>query len=232
MKKRRRPPQGALFRESLHDSLTDQLRGMILRHELKPGEWIQELQLCEALGVSRTPMREALKVLASERLVVLYPYRGASVAEIEPDAVSDLFEVQAILESQAGILACRRASDEDLKAYSGEHHRMLELFRQSDRPAYFALNQKLHSAVVTMARNACLADTHASIMTQIARARYAALEHEDRWSSSIEQHIAIHDALMARDSDAIAPLIRHHIEDTATAVMTALRSTATALPVG
>lgn len=219
MKKKRRPLQVAPFRESLHDSLTDQLRNMILKHELQPGEWIQEMQLCETLGVSRTPMREALKVLASEKLVVLHPYRGASVAEIDLEVVAELFEVQAILESQAGLLASQRASDAEIIAFSAKQDEMARYFQAGDRASYFKLNQELHIAIVAMAANSCLLESHAAIMKQISHARYAALDEENRWRVSIEQHAAIRDALVDRDGPALAAHILEHVNDTKTAVL-------------
>jgi DNA-binding GntR family transcriptional regulator len=222
MKKKRRPLQAAPFRESLHESLTDQLRSMILKHELQPGEWIQEMQLCESLGVSRTPMREALKVLASERLVVLHPYRGASVAEIELGVVAELFEVQAILESQAGLLACERATDAEIQAFSAKHDEMAGHFSGGDRVSYFRLNQELHAAIVGMAANTRLQESHAAIMKQISHARYAALDEENRWKVSIEQHAAIRDALVQRDGSALASCIVEHVNDTKKAVLRSL----------
>lgn len=228
MKKKRRPLQAAPFRESLHDSLTDQLRNMILKHELQPGEWLQEMQLCETLGVSRTPMREALKVLASEKLVVLHPYRGASVAEIELEVVAELFEVQAILESQAGLLAAERASDAEISAFSAKQDEMTGYFRAGDRSAYFRLNQELHTAIVTMAANTRLLESHQSVMTQISHARYAALDEENRWQVSIEQHAAIRDALVRRDGPALAARILKHVNDTKTAIIRGLERGAAA----
>ncbi|RYE53617.1 MAG: GntR family transcriptional regulator [Hyphomicrobiales bacterium] len=218
-KKPRRMPETAPFRESLHDSLTEQLRGMIIRHELEPGEWIQEMELCQTLGVSRTPMREALKVLAAEKLVTLYPYRGASVTAIDPAMVEDLFEVQSIIESQAGMLACIRASDAAIVEFARKHAQMVRHFRDGERVEYFALNQDLHRSIVFMAGNDSLIEVHAAVMKQIERARYLALDAERRWEVSMAQHVDIHDALVARKTAVIGELMRHHILDTSKAIV-------------
>jgi DNA-binding GntR family transcriptional regulator len=218
----RKAPQPVRFRESLHDSLTQRLRKMILEHELKPGEWIQELELCQTLGISRTPMREALKVLAAEKLVVLHPYRGATVTEIDPTILLELFEIQAILESQAGILACERASQEDIEAFGAKHAKMIQHFEGNRRKAYFAVNQELHCAIVAMCGNASLAAMHGNVMEQIERARFLALDAAHRWEHSIEQHEGILDALRKRDPNLIAARIRTHVLDTGTTVVSAV----------
>ena len=212
------------FRESLHSALTDRLRTMILTQDLKPGDRINELELSASLGVSRTPMRESLKVLASEKLVTLFPYRGAVVADLSADIIAHLFEVQSILESQAAVLACRRATAAEVAAFEVLHHRMLQLFAKGEKNSYFEINQTLHKMLVAMSHNPSLAETHATIMTQIERARYAALVFEDRWRQSVEQHNAILSALKARDVISLPGLVSHHVLETGRLMVEALRA--------
>lgn len=196
---------------------------MILRHELLPGQWVPEAQLCEKLGVSRTPLREALKVLAAEKLVTLYPYRGVAVAELSLDHVGHLFEVQALLESAAARLACERASQVEIARFEHVHHRMVRFFERGDRKAYFALNQELHRALVAMSGNPALVEAHLGVLIQIERARYLALGVARRWKDSVAQHGAILDALRRRDVEAIEAVVTRHVGETRLAVQSAIR---------
>lgn len=202
------------FRRSLHSELTARLREMILRHELQPGEWVSEGDLCESLGISRTPLREALKVIAAEKLVILHPNRGASVAELLPEDVDHLFESQGIIEGAAARLACIRATDAEIANFAKVHRKMVRFFQRKDRTAYFSLNQDLHRLIVAMSHNRSLVETHAALLIQIERARYLALDVGRRWETSVSQHNAILDALQARDGDLIQTLVSEHVKET------------------
>ncbi len=210
------------FRDSLHSLLTDRLRTMILTQHLKPGDRINELALSASLGVSRTPMREALKVLASEKLVTLFPYRGAIVANLSPDLIGQLFEVEGVIESQAAALACDRATDAELDAFETDHHRMVALFEAGDHAGYFAVNQGLHEALVAMAHNSSLTEVHAGVMAQLERTRYAAPTFEHRWQRAVEQHDVILKMLKARDADSLPGMIRDHVLEIGRVVVTGL----------
>jgi DNA-binding GntR family transcriptional regulator len=216
----------------MHDGITAEIRAMIVRHELAPGSRVGEAELSQTLGVSRTPLREALKALAAERLIVLHPFRGATVSELPAEQVSHLFEAQALMESQAAQLACIRARDAEIAAFRSQHERMLRFFRNGNRKSYFAVNQELHRALVAMAHNPILVEAHASIMVQIERARFAALDHAHRWEESIAQHEAIFEALQARDAAGLAEIVRRHVIETGEIVRSALPSAGTARPRG
>jgi DNA-binding GntR family transcriptional regulator len=217
-------PKPAGFRRSLHEELTGRLRDMILRHHLLPGQWVPEAELCEDLGVSRTPLREALKALAAEKLVTLYPYRGVAVAEFSREHVAHVFEVQCMLESKAAELACERAAVDEIDEFEKTHKRMVRLFERGDRKAYFALNQELHRALVAMSHNPVLVETHAGVLVQVERARFLALDIGRRWEDSVSQHDAILLALQARDGDTIRAIVRRHIEETRLAVEAAIEA--------
>ena len=195
---------------------------MIVRHELRPGEWIAEAQLSQALGVSRTPLREALKALASERLVVLHPFRGATVTGLSLEQVEHLFETQAILEAEAARLAASRGSDAEIASFEKKHRRMLGFFARGDRKPYFELNQELHRDLVAMSHNPVIVETHAIILTQVERARFAALDIGHRWEESVAQHEAILLALKARDPQLLATLVGAHVSGTGQTVQAAL----------
>lgn len=217
------------LRGSMHEDVTGLVRDMIIRHELKPGQWIGEAKLSQKLGVSRTPLREALKALAAEKLVELHAFRGAAVTDLSPDQVVYLFETQAILESQAIELACARATDQEIAAFAKQHRRMVGFFEKGDRRSYFALNQLLHTAVVGMSHNPVLIEIHASVIVQVERARFKALDIGDRWKQSADQHEDILEALEKRDGKRAALLMREHVLQTGNSVRASLASSQMAL---
>jgi len=144
------------------------------------------------------------------------------VTEIDPTILLELFEIQAILESQAGVLACERASEGEIAAFEAKHATMIQHFDGNRRKAYFAVNQELHCAIVAMSGNATLTAMHGTVMEQIERARFLALDTAHRWEHSIEQHEGILDALRRRDANLIATRIRTHVLDTGTTVVSAV----------
>ena len=216
--------QAGHFRPSLHVEITGRLRDMIMRHELEPGAWVPEGELCERLGVSRTPLREALKALAAERLVTLYPYRGVAVAELSTDHVGHLFELQSMLETSAATLAATRATDAEIADFEKAHKRMVRFYERGDRKAYFALNEDLHRALVAMSHNPALVEAHATNLVQVQRARFVALDIGRRWAESVEQHTDILEALKARDAKRLAKLVKKHVDATGATVRTAVES--------
>ena len=209
---------------TLHSALTDRLRTMILTQHLRPGDRINELALSASMGVSRTPMREALKVLAAEKLVTLFPNRGAIVTDLLPDRIESLFEVESVIESQAAGLACGRATDGELEVFEANHHRMVALLDAGDLPAYFDLNQELHESLVAMTHNPSLASVHAGVMVQLERTRFTALPFDHRWKRYVDQHDAILRALKARDANGLPGVVRDHVLEIGRVVVEALRA--------
>lgn len=199
---------------SMHEDVKRAIRSMIVTHQLKPGEWISEDKLSETLGVSRTPLREALKALATEKLVELHAYRGAMVTGLSPELVGHLFEAQALLESQAIRLACERAIDLELEEFGKIHAKMIVNFERGNRALYSDLNKKLHRVIVAMSHNPTLVELHDTIIVQVERARNAALEIGGRWAESAKEHEAIYQALSRRDADLAAALMHEHVLQT------------------
>ena len=137
-----------IARPSLHEAIVTRVRDMIIEGDLAPGTRIHEGQLGNKLGVSRTPLREALKFLASEGLIELSPGRGAVVRQFSAKDVQDSLIVIGELEALAGRLACRNATDADICEVRAMHDRMMELYADRNRLPYFKLNQRIHSAIV------------------------------------------------------------------------------------
>lgn len=204
----------SIERHSLHRTVADQIRDMIVEGELPPGERVNEGALSEQFGISRTPLREALKVLASEGLVELRPNRGTRVSAITPEEVGELFEVVSGIERLAGELTALRMTDRDLERLKTLHDRMERHYEAGERHEYFRLNQQIHNTIVSLAGNSVLEATHASLMVRVRRARYMAIQSPDRWHESVQEHRAIMAALEARDSAKSGELILHHVRRT------------------
>jgi DNA-binding GntR family transcriptional regulator len=200
-------------RPNLHDTVVARLRDLIVEGILAPGARIAERQLCESLGVSRTPLREALKVLASEGLVELLPNRGARVARLDERDVEDMFQVMGALEALAGALACAHMTEAELAEIAALHYEMLAQYTRRKLPEYFRLNQAIHAAIVAAARNPILAATYQSLAGRIRRARYFANLSEERWRNAVEEHEAILQALQARDGARLARLLEDHLRN-------------------
>jgi DNA-binding GntR family transcriptional regulator len=208
---RDRPNTGR--RVNLHDTVVGQLRDLIVEGTLAPGARIAERQLCESLGVSRTPLREALKVLASEGLVELLPNRGARVARLDDSDIEDMFQVMGALEALAGSLACAHISEAEIAEIAALHYEMLAQYMRRDLPGYFRLNQAIHAAIVAAARNPILAATYQSLAARIRRARYFANLSDERWQHAVAEHEAILQTLQARDGPRLARLLEEHLHN-------------------
>lgn len=217
---RPRPP---LRRLSLYEAVTERLREMVLEGELAPGSRISEKQLCEIFDVSRTPLREALKVLANEGLVELLPNRGAKVTEVTLHEVTDLFEVMVVLEGLSGKLLATRASDADIAELRAMHQRMMEHYRRHERPEYFQLNQEIHRRLTEIAGNSVLLELESSLSVKITRARYVTNMQLGRWDESASEHERILEALEKRDAQLLSDAMRYHMRKTGDAVIQGLR---------
>lgn len=201
----------AIPRRSLHDELVERLRRQIVEGDLPPGDKISEKDLCETYGVSRTPLREALKVLAREGLVVLTPHRGAHVAMLTVEDLEEAFPVIGALEALAGELACARATDEEIARVEALHGRMAAAFRARDRKRYFRLNQEIHEALAEAARNPTLEAMRQMLDGRVSRARYYANISTARWEHAMREHDAILQALKARDGEGLGRILKAHL---------------------
>ena len=198
-------------RISLHDETVSRLRALIIDGELRPGSRIAERDLCERFGVSRTPLREALKVLASEGLVELLPRRGARVTRLSARELRDAFEVVGALEALAGELACARIDDAGIAEIEAVHARMDGHYRRGELPEYFACNEAIHEAINRAAGNAQLTDVYQLMSRRVRRARYLANHSGPRWAQAMREHEEILVALRRRDGTAMAAVMRAHL---------------------
>jgi len=203
----------ARSRADLHGELLEELRDLIVEGELPAGSRVAERVLCERFGVSRTPLREALKVLAAEGLIELLPNRGARIARLTAEDIAQTLKVIGTLEALAGELACERLTAEELAEIRALHLEMLAHHARRDRPAYFKANQAIHQAVVAASGNTVLALTYAGLSGRIRRARYAANLDLRRWDEAVAEHELILQALAARDGARLAKLLRTHLDN-------------------
>ncbi len=200
-----------IARRALHDEVVRRLRELIFEGDLAPGARIPERELCERFGISRTPLREALKVLASEGLVDLQHHRGTLVSRLTPEAVDDMFQVMGALEALAGENACRRARDQDIAEIESLHRQMLEHYQRQELSDYFQINQRIHERLIEAAGNLALTNIYRGLSVRIRRARYMANLSPERWKQAVAEHEQILIALRARDGQRLSRLLREHL---------------------
>ena len=195
----------------LHEEVVSQVRAMLLEGEIPPGARIPERDLCEKLQISRTPLREALKVLAAEGLVVLLPNRGSRAARLTQKDVKELFEVCEALEATAGELACPRISEQQLREIAALQAEMVAHFRARDLLAYYRCNRQIHESIVRAADNAVLAGFYESVSTRIRRGRFITPMSPEHWALAVQEHEGILNALQRRDASGLAHILRTHL---------------------
>lgn len=216
-------PGGRVRRGGLYTAIADRLREMIQEGELAPGGRIMEKELCEYFDTSKTPLREALKVLVAEGLIAHRQHQGYHIAAIDIDEIESIFEVLHGLEDTAGIYLSTRVDPDALSAIERKHQAMVQHHASGKRSAYFRLNQEIHQMMIDAVRNPTLSAIYASLMTKIHRARGVANADSLRWQESLAEHEAIIEAMRASDQQALRRLLREHSEHTAQEVMKALR---------
>jgi DNA-binding GntR family transcriptional regulator len=207
---------------TLHDRISGELRDLIVEGALAPGSRLNERELCARFGISRTPLREALKVLAREGLVDLLPNRGARVARLEAKDVADMFDVMGALEALAGKLAAPRITETELHEIRALHYEMLAAHARRDLPAYFRRNQAIHEAILAAARNPVLSMTYHGLAGRIRRARYVANMTVERWDAAVAEHETILSALAARDGAHLSSILAEHLDHKRTVVEASL----------
>lgn len=203
-----------IMRRTLHDEVVNSLRDMIIEGKLAPGDRVNEVQIGALLGVSRTPLREAIKTLASEGLVEMAPAKGAIVRRFSERDLRQILEVLKAIEQLGARLTCSVGSDVAIREITDIHQRMMKLYRSGNRLEYFKLNQRIHTALVEASGNAVLAETHTMLQSRIKRMRYVGNESPDKWAGAVSEHEQMITALNARDGDALAEVVGRHLDAT------------------
>ena len=203
-----------LSRRTLHDELVDRVRTLIVEGQLRPETRIHEGELGKALGVSRTPLREVLKVLASEGLIELVPGRGAIVQKLTRKDVAEMLDVLTALETLAARLACRHATPAEIAALRRVHDEMMAYYRAGNRLEYYWRNQAIHAGMAALSRNGFLASTHATIQARLKRIRFIGNEGPAGWAGAVAEHEEMIAALEARDEERLAAVVARHLDET------------------
>ena len=200
---------------SLHDEILSRLRDYVVEGNIPEGGRVPERQLCELFGISRTPLREALKVLAAEGLIDLLPNRGARVRQLSERDLGELFEMMGGLESLAGRLACENITDGEIAEIEQLHYEMYGYYLHRDMHNYFQVNQRIHEKIVSASRNETLRATYANFAGRVRRVRYSAnfARKRQRWAEAMREHEAILDALRRRSGTELSDILFHHLRN-------------------
>ncbi len=196
---------------ALYQEVAERLRQRIFAHELTPGTWIDEQKLAEQYGISRTPLREALKVLASEGLVELKPRRGCYVTEISSQDLDDIFPLMAMLEGRCAAEAVRRAKPADIKALRATHDRLEAASRDNQIPAFFEANQAFHRQIQELAGNRWLLSMIQDLRKVLKLSRLHSLSLEGRLQQSLDEHRLIIAAIENGNGELAEKLMHDHL---------------------
>jgi DNA-binding GntR family transcriptional regulator len=197
----------------LHEEVADRLRLFITEGQLAAGTKLNERVLAEQLQVSRTPLREAIKMLASERLVELIPNRGALVACLDRQAIVDLFELMANLEGLSGELAAIRCDDAALNEIKALHFEMLAAHAREDLSSYYRCNQSIHLAINRAAANTALSETYDAINLRLQALRFRSNFNREKWDQAVLEHQAMIHALSEKDGRRLRALLEQHLRN-------------------
>ena len=209
---------------TLHEQVAKRLRQMLVENRIAPGAKLNERALSEALNVSRTPLREAIKMLAAEGLVELLPNRGAIAVALTEADVLNTFEVMAGLEAQSGALAAERVTTAELREITAMHYEMLAAYTRRDLPAYYPLNAAIHRAINAAAKNPVLTATYQRVNARLQALRFRSNKDEDKWTAAMAEHDQMLVALTARDAAAMQRVLTRHLLNKQSVVVQQLRA--------
>jgi DNA-binding GntR family transcriptional regulator len=198
-------------RRTLHDEVVSRLRAMLVDGRIAPGAKLNERELCERLRVSRTPVREAIKLLAAEGLVDLLPNRGAVAVKLDETDVVHIFEVLADLEGMSGELAARRISDAELGEIKALHYDMLACFARRDLSGYYRINALIHAAINSAARNPLLTKIYRECNARAQSLRFRTNQNEAKWALAVKEHEQMILALEAHDAARLRAIMVEHL---------------------
>ncbi len=201
-----------IIRAPLHIQVAEYLRNMIDTGELTPGSRLNEIELCNSLDVSRTPLREAIRTLATEGLIELQPNRGAIVSIVSRDEVTEILPIMASLEGLGGRLAAVNMTDENVVKVRKLHDQMIRHYLASEIPAYFETNRLIHELITEGSGNYTLIDTINSLSAKVRRARFSAKMTPESWGDAVSEHEEIIQALEMRDANRLEKVLIKHVE--------------------
>lgn len=213
-----------ISRLGLTDQVAARLRTQLIEGRIAPGAKLNERVLSEQLRVSRTPLREAIKLLALEGLVDLLPNRGAVAVKLTETDIVDTFEVLAGLEAMSGQLAAQRIDEAELAELRATHYEMLAAYSRRDLSNYYRLNAAIHAAINAAARNPVLASTYRRINARVQSLRFRTNQNEAKWKRAVAEHERMLEALAARDGAALGQVLAEHLHHKRETVLDLLRA--------
>jgi DNA-binding GntR family transcriptional regulator len=214
----------AIPRTNLHEQVANRLRQMLVEGRIAPGAKLNERELCEVREVSRTPLREAIKMLAAEGLVELLPNRGAIAVELTEQDIRQTFELMAGLEGFSGELAAQRITDAELAEIRAMHFEMMAAFTRRDLSNYYRLNALIHGAINAAAKNPVLSATYERINARLQALRFRSNQDEEKWQTAMREHEKMIEALAARDPGAMRAVLVSHLNNKLNVVLEQLHS--------
>lgn len=215
---------------TLPGTVASALRERIIQGEFPPGSRLNERALCDLLGVSRTPMREAFRVLAAEGLVQIEPNRGAQVVALSEANIREAFEVIGGLEAMSCRLACERATDLEIAEIRALTYEMMASHARHDLPTYFNTNREIHERISLASHNSLLKQLYDAQNARIQNLRFVSNENRQKWDLAMREHIEMAEALDARDADRLAGIMRQHLQRKCEAALKSLNPDAAPPP--
>ena len=206
------PTESPITRSSLHDEVVERLRDMIVSGQIVEGERIREKQLCEGMGVSRTPLREALKVLGSEGLLELLPNRGARVVQLSLADFEEMFEIMAALEGLAGEIACRQIKDHEIEEIKWLQYGMEKFYDNGEMLELFKIDQNIHLKIIESTQNGTLINIYRSLAARMRRARFMGARRDHAQLSLMKDHTRMIDALTERNGAQLSRIMQRHVQ--------------------
>ena len=201
-----------IVRAPLHVQVAERLRVLIDSGELAPGTRLNEIELCNTMGVSRTPLREAIRSLATEGLIELQPNRGAIVSIVSQEDVTEILPIMASLEGLGGRLAAMHMDQSKIAQVRKIHDQMIAHYKNNEVAEYFETNRLIHELITEGSGNQTLVDTINSLSAKVRRARFTAQMTKESWARAVSEHEEMIAALEAQDPDRLEAILVQHIE--------------------
>ena len=201
-----------IVRAPLHVQVAERLRVLIDSGELAPGTRLNEIELCNTMGVSRTPLREAIRSLATEGLIELQPNRGAIVSIVSQEDVTEILPIMASLEGLGGRLAATHMDQSKITQVRKIHDQMIAHYKNNEVAEYFETNRLIHELITEGSSNQTLVDTINSLSAKVRRARFTAQMTKESWAKAVSEHEEMIAALEAQDPDRLEAILVQHVE--------------------
>ena len=212
-----------IARAPLHVQVAERLRLLIDSGVLAPGTRLNENELCQNMGVSRTPLREAIRSLATEGVVELQPNRGAIVSVVSQDDVTEILPIMASLEGLGARLAAVQMQTDQIKQIRQLHNEMVKHYQKKEVPEYFETDRLIHELISKGSGNQTLVDTINSLSAKVRRARFSAQMTRESWARAVSEHEEMITALEARDPHRLEAILIQHVETKRTTILGSLQ---------